>query len=162
MTHKLMMSSLLAATVVAMLLALAAVAAPPYQVPLTGAREPAVTRTSGFQAPVSDSAIDLVAARAAFRGSRTPAPVRYSAEGNAAGPIVEPPRVPRPVLSLSGIVWEPEPRAVVEGIPGVEGAKVLQRGDTAGGLRVARIERARVIITGLDTTWSLSMKEPWK
>jgi hypothetical protein len=31
-----------------------------------------------------------------------------------------------------------------------------------GPLRVRRIERERVVIAGLDTVWTLTVREPWR
>ncbi|MGH7526485.1 MAG: hypothetical protein ACREMX_07250 [Gemmatimonadales bacterium] len=70
--------------------------------------------------------------------------------------------MPIPALAISGIVWGMEPAAVVEGVPGVEGSVVLRRGESAAGLRVVRIDRERVVIRGMDTTWRLVVREPWK
>ena len=51
---------------------------------------------------------------------------------------------------------------MVEGIPGVEGSRVLRVGDVVSGLKVKRIEADRVVIVGMDTTWVLKVREPWK
>ncbi|MGH7526894.1 MAG: hypothetical protein ACREMX_09340 [Gemmatimonadales bacterium] len=69
--------------------------------------------------------------------------------------------MPKPALAVSGIVWGPEPAALVEGVPGVEGSTVLRRGDSAAGFRVVRIEGERVVIRGMDTTWTLMVRNPW-
>jgi hypothetical protein len=60
-----------------------------------------------------------------------------------------------------GIVWGREPAAVIEGLPGVEGPRVVRRGDNVGALRVRDIVQDRVIVVGLDTTWTLKLRVPW-
>jgi hypothetical protein len=52
--------------------------------------------------------------------------------------------------------------AVLEGLPGIQGPRVLQLGERVGGLTVRRIKGDVVTVTGLDTTWTLRVKEPWK
>jgi hypothetical protein len=88
--------------------------------------------------------------------------VRFDPAGIVSASAPPAPSAPKPVLVLSGIVWGPEPTAVLEGIPGVEGARVVRRLDRVGALAVRSIQRDRVIVTGLDTTWTLQVKEPWK
>lgn len=107
-----------------------------------------------------DSLVGLIERRAPFRARRRPASVRFDPR-----PPVQQSDAPssvKPVLTLSGVVWGAEPAAVVQGFPGVEGSKVVRRGDVLSGIRVTRIERDRVSLSGLDTAWSLKLKEPWK
>lgn len=108
-----------------------------------------------------DSLVRLVERRAPFRARRRPAAVRFDPR-----PAVQQSDAqqssPKPVLTLSGVVWGTDAAAVVQGFPGVEGSKVVRRGDVFGGIRVTRIERDRVSLAGLDTAWSLRLKEPWK
>lgn len=138
------------------------VAAPPYEVRLPDPLQENPAGGMSPQAVPSDSIIRLAISQAPFRASRSPAAVVYDPNRTAAAAVAEEPRQPKPRLALAGILWEPEPSAVIEGIPGVEGARLVLRGETVSGLKVRRIERNRVVITGLDTTWSLSVKEPWK
>jgi hypothetical protein len=72
------------------------------------------------------------------------------------------PAPPKPVLSLVGLVSGIEPAAVVEGLPGVEGSRVVRVGDVFAGLRIKQIDSDRVVIVGMDTTWVLRVREPWK
>ena len=98
-----------------------------------------------------------------FRASRRPAPVAYDpllAAGG--GPMSEaPPPPPRPPLSVSGIVWGRHPAAVLDGVPGTEPGTLVQPGDTIAGLRVVRITAATVTVRGYDTTWVLTLRQPW-
>ena len=126
---------------------------------------PAEPRTLDFSSTSSrerlDSLVRLVERRAPFRARRRPATVPFDPR-----PAVQvsdgQQNSAKPVLTLSGVVWGSEPAAVVQGFPGVEGSKVVRRGDGFGGIRVTRIERDRVSLAGLDTSWSLRLKEPWK
>jgi hypothetical protein len=74
------------------------------------------------------------------------------------------PLAPKPTLALVGIVWDKgrDPTAVVEGFPGVDGPRPVRLGETIAGLRVKAIRRDGVFISGLDTTWTLTVREPWK
>jgi hypothetical protein len=106
-----------------------------------------------------DSTIRLILTRTPFRAARRPAAVAFDPRLSTQ---VEAPATPKPVLALSGIVWGADPTAVIQGLPGIEGSKVVRRGDVIGGIKVSRIERERVLVTGLDTTWTLTVREPWK
>jgi hypothetical protein len=66
------------------------------------------------------------------------------------------------VLALVGLVAGIEASAVIEGLPGIEGARVVRVGDVVAGLRVKQIVSDRVTIVGMDTTWILRVREPWK
>ena len=65
---------------------------------------------------------------------------------------------------LVGIVWDggADPAAVIEGLPGIEGSRVVRVGEEYGGVRVRRVERALVVLAGLDTVWTLTVREPWQ
>ena len=67
------------------------------------------------------------------------------------------------MLSLLGIVWDGgrDPTALLEGLPGVEGPRVVRRGEHVGDLRVRTIARDHVMVLGPDTTWILTVREPW-
>jgi hypothetical protein len=97
-----------------------------------------------------------------FRNERRPAPVAYDPLRVIAGAAGSPPPAPKPALVLEGIVWGAVPEAVVEGIPGVDGPRVLRVGEILGGLRVQRIEARRVVIAGMDTTWTLTVRQSWR
>jgi hypothetical protein len=107
----------------------------------------------------ADSLGRLTVSRDVFRSARRPATLAYDPQGAAAP--VETNQPPKPALALVGIVVGPEPTAVIEGFPSVEGSRVVRVGDVVSGLRVARIAADRVVITGMDTTWTLKVREPW-
>jgi hypothetical protein len=71
------------------------------------------------------------------------------------------PPAPKPVLTLSGIVWGEEPAAVIEGLPGLERARVLHRGDQVAGVTLRTITPDQVILVGMDTSWALRVRQPW-
>jgi hypothetical protein len=68
---------------------------------------------------------------------------------------------PKPTLLVSGIVWGSAPQAVIEGLPGVDGPRVMRVGDVVAGLMVRKIEASRVEIAGMDTIWVLKVREKW-
>ena len=108
-----------------------------------------------------DSLVRLIVARDPFRVRRRPSDVLYDPV-RLAQPATPP--APTPGLALVGIVWDSgrDPTALVEGLPGVEGPRPVRSGETIAGLRVQAIKPDRVVITGLDTTWTLTVREPWK
>ena len=111
--------------------------------------------------PHPDSLAAVLVARDPFRVMRRPSNVVYDPV-RLAQPATPPP--PKPVLALVGIVWDNgrDPTALVEGLPGVDGPRPVRHGETIAGLRVKAIKPDRVLITGLDTTWTLTVREPWK
>jgi Na+-transporting methylmalonyl-CoA/oxaloacetate decarboxylase gamma subunit len=110
-----------------------------------------------------DALVDAATTPASFRATRVLATVRYdptrSTQDAMPGTVTAP---PKPVLSLSGLVWGVEPAAVMEGWPGVVGPRVVRAGDVIGELKVKRIGPSGVVITGFDTTWTLQMRMPWQ
>ncbi|SRR6266568_740237 len=108
-----------------------------------------------------DSLVAALVGKDPFRVTRRPATVLYDAV-RLAQPAIPP--TPKPVLALVGIVWDSgkDPTALVEGIPGADGPRPVRQGETIAGLRVKTIKQDRVLITGLDTTWTLTVREPWR
>jgi len=94
-----------------------------------------------------------------FRAARHPSPVAYRPDLEGAPP--PPPRPPHPVLLLTGIIGGPPWQAVLEGVPGQEGSIVARRGDVFGSLVVRAVKRDTVIVTGMDTTWKLTVRTAW-
>lgn len=107
-----------------------------------------------------DSLARLAVARDLFRSARRAPAIAYDPQ-RAASPV-EAPQPPRPVLALLGLVTGAEATAVIEGFPGVEGVRVVRVGDVVSGLKVKHIESDRVVVVGMDTTWVLRVREPWK
>jgi len=108
-----------------------------------------------------DSLALVLVARDPFRVTRRPSDVAYDPV-RLAQPATPP--APKPVLVLVGIVWDSgrDPTALVEGLPEVDGPRPVRHGETIAGLRVKAIKPDRVVITGLDTTWTLTVREPWR
>jgi hypothetical protein len=66
------------------------------------------------------------------------------------------------VLVLVGLVDGSPATAVIEGFPGVEGARLVRVGDVIAGVRVAAIGSRTVRLAGMDTVWTLTVREPWQ
>jgi hypothetical protein len=94
-----------------------------------------------------------------FRFARHPSPVEYDPELEGAPP--PPLRPPKPVLQVTGIVGGPPWEAVLEGVPNRDGSVLVHSGDTLSGLRVRAVRRDTVIIQGMDTTWTLTVRRAW-
>ncbi len=107
-----------------------------------------------------------------FRLDRAPAPIGFARpvfpgmmgmQGMQGMPPPEyvPPPPPRPQLAVSGIVGPPW-QALLEGVPGREGAVVVKRGDVLGDLRIRDITERVVVVASPDTTWRLTVRNPWQ
>lgn len=107
----------------------------------------------------AESLVTVVSARDVFRTDRRPAAVAY-APMRGSSPLPDGP--PKAALTLTGVVWGEVPEAVIEGMPTTTGPRVVRVGDVVGGLTVRRIERGRVVVAGMDTTWALTVREPWR
>ena len=94
-----------------------------------------------------------------FRLSRSPAEVAFSLVPPE--PVYVEPPPPKPQLVLSGIVWGEEPSALVEGLPGVEGVRLMRVGDSSGAIKLKRVTRTDATLVGMDTTWVLQVRKPW-
>jgi hypothetical protein len=104
----------------------------------------------------ADSLAGAAAARDPFRVTRASAPLPFDPTVNADVP--PPPPAPRPPLRLVGIALGTDPAALVEGLPGIEGTRVLRVGEAVAGYTVRRITETHVRITGPDTTWTLTVR----
>lgn len=144
--------------------ALASLAAPPPVRPVTPARLAAAS--------------EEVARNDPFRLDRSPAPLGSPTLGigSAVGPGLTgvppygpaggtfPPYTPPGgsgfggpplrVTGISGPPWE----ALLEGIPGRQGAVVVRPGDRVEDLRIRSITSDLVVVQGRDTTWRLQVK----
>jgi hypothetical protein len=69
-----------------------------------------------------------------------------------------PVRPPKPALSLRGILGGPPWDALIEGLPGHEGAVVLRAGQRISDITVRAIRRDTVFLQGMDTTWKLTLR----
>jgi hypothetical protein len=134
----------------------------PSKLPSMRSARAAHTQDAGVPAAWPDSAMRHAVAAAPFRLRRVLTSVRYDPVKAAAPAAPAVPRTPRPVLVLSGILWSGTPVAAIEGIPGADGSRLLSKGDTIAGLRIRRISRTDVVVTGFDTTWVLTIREVWR
>lgn len=100
-----------------------------------------------------------------FRLDRRPAPMAFSAAPGSVngmpGMMPAPPPLPKPQLSVSGIVGPPW-TALLDGVPGREGSVAVHTGDRVGELTVRRVDSSGVVVVGMDTTWRLSLKRTWQ
>jgi len=108
---------------------------------------------------VGAESVNAIVSRDPFRIGRRPALLPYDPL-RLAEQLAPPPQ--RPALIVVGVVTGAEPSAVIEGLPGVEGSRVMRVGDVVAGLQVKQIGNGRVVIAGMDTTWVLEVREPWK
>jgi len=123
--------------------------------PLLGIGPAPDASTSASVSP--DSLARAIAVHDPFRAARAPASVRFDPEAGAPG--APPPFVaPRPTFTLAGIMMGAEPTALVDGLPGTEGTRVLRVGERVGDYVMRAIERDRVVIAGRDTTWTLRVR----
>ncbi len=151
---------LIVAAVAALLTGLLGMRAPVARVPasLVALR----AKPDSSVARLSAESLAVVVREDPFRVERRPSPVAYDPLRPSVGPEPTAPPVPKPVLTLSGIVWGEEPSAVIEGLPGTEGPRVVHMGESFGTLRIRRLMPTQVVITGMDTAWTLSVKESWR
>ena len=93
-------------------------------------------------------AADSVVVGDPFRIARKPARVAFGTP-----PVNAPPTPLRIQLTLGGIIGGPPWRAILDGIPMLEGSTVVAAGETIGGLRIRAVRRDTVVVQGMDTTW---------
>ncbi|MGH7532707.1 MAG: hypothetical protein ACREL4_05390 [Gemmatimonadales bacterium] len=106
-----------------------------------------------------DSLLHRIVAVAPFRLARHPAEASYQI--GQPGVQSDAPPSTKPALVLSGIITGHHPAALLDGVPGHDGSVLLQFGDTVAGLRLRRVDAASVVITGMDTTWTLTVRQAW-
>lgn len=154
-------ASLIAAASLGLALGVRLVAAPLVQVTVPSRVGTPLTTAAAAPAGHPDSLVTALVARDPFRVTRGPSDVVYDPV-RLAQPLTPPPA--KPALALVGIVWDNarDPTALVEGLPGMDGPRPVRQGESIAGLRVKTIKRDRVVITGLDTTWTLTVREPWR
>lgn len=119
----------------------------------TGSGEGAGVESSVTPQPL-DPLVSAAQKVAPFRPDGRPSRVAY----DPARTVVAEYAPPKPALVVSGIVDGATPLVVLEGIPGRDGPVLLGVGDTLAGLKIRRIRGGSVTITGLDTTWVLTIR----
>lgn len=125
---------------------------------LPATRPPIGPANDGVVAP--SEPIDIAARRVVetdpFRLDRKAASVAYRPDLEGLAPL---PKPPKPLLVLNGIVG---PTALLDGVPGQSGTAIVHVGDTLGGLRIRRVGRDTVVVTGADTIWRLTLRQTWQ
>lgn len=109
----------------------------------------------------ADSLIDVAAGRNPFRTSRSRATVAFDPSGQA-GANQPPAAPPRPSPVLAGIMLGASPAALIDGIPGSEGTRLLRQGESFGSYRVRELATDRVVLEGPDTTWVLRLRRTFQ
>jgi hypothetical protein len=61
------------------------------------------------------------------------------------------------VLLLRGVILGATPRALIEGVPGVEGARAMAVGDRVGDLRIVGISDSVVRVAFGDMAWRIAL-----
>ncbi len=137
-----------------------AAVAPPVTGPGIAPPRPSTPFHASLRRYPTDSLARVAVSRDPFRSARRAASVAYDPQRAAAA--VELSQPPKPTLALLGVVAGAEATAVIEGLPGVEGSRVVRVGDAIAGIKVQRIAADQVRLVGMDTVWVLRVREPWK
>ena len=93
-----------------------------------------------------------------FRIDRRPAKVRFRPDAERTDTS---PRTARPALRLTGILGGSPWQAVLEGLPGRAGSVVVHEGELVEGFLVGSVRYDTVVVHGADTTWVLTVTQPW-
>ena len=117
------------------------------------------TQTPSSASRIEAESVAAIVSRDPFRIGRRPVLPAYDPL-RLAEQLAPPP--PKPALILVGVVNGNAPSAVIEGLPGVEGSRVVRVGDVVAGLQIKKITKGQVVIAGMDTTWVLEVRKPWK
>lgn len=104
---------------------------------------------------MADSAIAAITRSATFQLFHGQPPVTAVVPGQGGAPSLV-----RPALVLTALAGSARPAAVLEGVPGVDGARVFRVGDTSGGVRLVAIKGAVAMVSGFDTIWQLRVRQP--
>lgn len=121
--------------------------------PITPAA-PRVTLPPFVDADTLEAAVGVIAAENLFRAERSSA----DTERAAATPVPGQPMVAgKPKLILRGVLGGPPWDALIDGVPGHDGALVVRVGQTVAGFTVRAVRRDTVFIRGFDTTWALTL-----
>lgn len=102
---------------------------------------------------------DRIVGADVFLLARRPSPVAFGASGEGNSPPASTP--PKPPLALSGVIGGPPWTGLLDGVPGHDQSVLVHAGDTLAKLFVRSVTRNRVVVVGLDTTWQLTVRNPW-
>lgn len=155
---RLLRGAMVGLTLVALLTALHFATSPGVVVSPPQAKLVAVRETLIVRHPVNaDSVALIVSGRNPFRPSRAAAGRRYDPLAPAGAPL-QPTLTSRPNLTLVGLVLGNDPAALIEGIPGVEGTRVVRPEERVGQVQLRSVGRDNAVVTGFDTTWTLRLR----
>jgi hypothetical protein len=105
-----------------------------------------------------EEAVGIIAEGNLFRPERSSADPAKAVSVATSG---VPPSSMRPRLVLRGILGGPPWDALIDGIPGRDGALVIRVGQTIAGITVRVVRRDTVFVRGFDTTWTLTLGRNW-
>lgn len=143
--------------------AVARAALAPVGAPLPRAtRATRVAAQASPQAYPADSLAALVQAGDVFRLGHRPAPVRYDPAPPLGSAPPSTPTAARPALLLAGVLLGGEPAAVIEGLPGTDGARVLHVGQVVAHYLLREVSADRAVIVGPDTVWVLTLRRQFR
>lgn len=149
--------ALMAITIAALCLTLRIWSAPLFSLPiLASAAVRPLASGQGGRAPTVDSVARAISSRNPFRADRRPSSVPFDPARQEGAPQAT--RPTRPSLSVAGVVLGSSPAAIIEGLPGVEGGRLLGVGERVGDFVLREVSQDRVIVSARDTTWSLRVK----
>jgi hypothetical protein len=113
------------------------------------------SRTAGHAN--ADSLARMVASGDLFRVDRRPSATAFDpnrpGDWNGA-----PSRVLRPQLVLRGLMLGDTARALIEGFPETEVARLVHVGEIVASLRILSISASAVRVASPDTTWTLTLR----
>ena len=146
-------------TVVAGWGATAAAVAPQTAAPTFGSAVPVLAALDSVTALRPDSLARHIAGRNPFRVSRSAALVAFRVGGDQPPPVpATPPPPPRPSLALAGVIMGNESAALIDGLPGVDGTRVLRVGERVGGYELRSVTSESAVVAGPDTVWTLRVR----
>lgn len=113
-----------------------------------------------FDAALLGDAADRSVAGNVFRINRRPSDVQF---GTPDMPVMANPQpVPYSGIALKGVVGGPPWKAILSGVPAKPENVVVEVGDTLVGLRVQRIKSNQIVLTGKDSTFTLTLQRTWQ
>jgi hypothetical protein len=104
-------------------------------------------------------AVGIIAEGNLFRAERAAADPDRAAPVSAMGMPLAASTKPR--LVLRGILGGPPWDALIDGVPGRDGALLVRAGQTIAGVTVRAVRRDTVFVRGFDTTWTLTLGRSW-
>lgn len=101
-----------------------------------------------------DSLSRAIAVRNPFRLDRRVAEAPFDPL-RAEGAPPAPPRPTRPNLVLTGVMLGGQPAALIEGLPGGEGSRLVNVGERYGDYLLREVTVDHAVVVSRDTTWVL-------